>query len=126
MSLVFLSGHLGGANELTQEVAEATKRYIRLLQLHRMFKKPFLLIYLESIGWVWESDEKLTPVSASVVNEEHVAVIQESGEKDWWTYDTTLPEHIKIYPTINDAIEAKPNAALSCYTPICIKEEKAF
>ena len=35
-------------------------------------------------GWVWDSAEKLTPVSASVVNEEHVAIVQESGERDWW------------------------------------------
>lgn len=32
-------------------------------------------------GWVWDSEEKLTPVSASVVNEEHVAIVQETGEK---------------------------------------------
>ena len=48
-------------------------------------------------GWVWDSAEKLTPVSASVVNEEHVAIVQESGEPDWWLYDTPLPEHIIIY-----------------------------
>ncbi|WP_396954234.1 cobalamin biosynthesis central domain-containing protein [Neobacillus niacini] len=28
-------------------------------------------------GWVWDSAVKLTPVSASVVNDEKIAVLQE-------------------------------------------------
>ena len=51
-------------------------------------------------GWVWESADKLTPVSASVVNEEHIAIIQESGEPDWWRYETPIPANIIIYPSI--------------------------
>ena len=57
------------------------------------------------------SDEKLTPVSASVVNEEHVAIVQESGEKDWWTYDRPFPENLKIYPSIKGCNRSK---ATSC------------
>lgn len=54
----------------------------------------------------------MTPVSASVVNEEHVAVVQESGERNWWSYETPLPERIIIYPSIEEALQAKPQAAL--------------
>src|SRR5690606_15501857 len=63
-------------------------------------------------GWVWDSEEKLTPVSASVVNEEHVAIVQETGEKDWWMHETPMPETLTIYSTTTAAIEAKPNATL--------------
>ena len=107
-----LSGHLGGANELTIEVAELLNATPVITTASDVQKTIPVDLFGSRFGWVWESDEKLTPVSASVVNEEHVAIVQESGEKDWWTYDRTLPETLKIYPTIKDAIEAKPQAAL--------------
>ena len=70
------------------------------------------------------SAEKLTPVSASVVNEEHVAIVQESGEPDWWLYDTPLQRILIIYPSIQEAIEAKPNAALIVTHRLLAKEEE--
>lgn len=107
-----LSGHLGGANELTREVAELLQATPVITTASDVQKTIPVDLFGSRFGWVWESADKLTPVSASVVNEEHVAIIQESGEKEWWTYDKPLPETLKIYPTINSAIEAKPKAAL--------------
>jgi cobalt-precorrin 5A hydrolase len=107
-----LSGHLGGANELTKEVAELLKATPVITTASDVQKTIPVDLFGSRFGWEWDSAEKLTPVSASVVNEEQVAIIQESGEKDWWTYDKPLPETIIVYPTIQEAIEAKPNAAL--------------
>ncbi|MFC0471946.1 cobalt-precorrin 5A hydrolase [Halalkalibacter kiskunsagensis] len=107
-----LSGHLGGANELTKEVAELLGATPVITTASDVQKTIPVDLFGSRFGWVWESGEKLTPVSASVVNEEQVAVIQESGEKEWWTYDRPLPETIKVYETIEEALEAKPNAAL--------------
>lgn len=107
-----LSGHLGGANELTKEVAELLKATPVITTASDVQKTIPVDLFGSRFGWVWESPEKLTPVSASVVNEEPVAIIQDSGEKEWWTYDKPLPETIKVYPTIKEAIDAKPNAAL--------------
>ena len=107
-----LSGHLGGANELTREVAELLDARAIITTASDVQKTIPVDLFGSRFGWVWESEEKLTPVSASVVNEEHVAIVQESGEKDWWLYDRTFPETLKIYPTIKEAIEAKPKAAL--------------
>lgn len=75
---------------------------------------------------MWDSEEKLTPVSASVVNEEHVAIVQESGEKNWWTYDRELPDNLKIYPSIEEAIKAKPQAALLITDRILEPHEEAL
>ena len=75
---------------------------------------------------MWDSAEKLTPVSASVVNEEHMAVVQESGEPNWWLYDTPLPEHIMVYPSITEALQAKPKAALVVTHRLLAKEEEAI
>ncbi|MFD6443286.1 cobalamin biosynthesis protein, partial [Peribacillus sp. NPDC060186] len=33
-------------------------------------------------------------------------------ERNWWTYETALPEQIIVYPSIEDALQAKPLAAL--------------
>jgi cobalt-precorrin 5A hydrolase len=107
-----LSGHLGGANELTKEVADLLGAVPVITTASDVQKTIPVDLFGSKFGWVWESAEKLTPVSASVVNEEHVAIIQESGEKEWWNYDSPLPETIKVYQSIEAAIHAKPNAAL--------------
>ena len=107
-----LSGHLGGANELTKEVAAALGARPIITTASDVQKTIPVDLFGKCFGWVWDSAEKLTPVSASVVNEEQVAVIQESGEKGWWDYDRPLPENIKTYASIQEALQAKPNAAL--------------
>ncbi|MDQ0246601.1 cobalt-precorrin 5A hydrolase [Bacillus fengqiuensis] len=107
-----LSGHLGGANELTREVAAALGARPIITTASDVQKTIPVDLFGKRFGWVWDSAEKLTPVSASVVNEEQVAVIQESGEKEWWDYDRPLPENIKTYASIEEALQVKPNAAL--------------
>ncbi|WP_102691861.1 cobalt-precorrin 5A hydrolase [Rummeliibacillus pycnus] len=107
-----LSGHLGGANQLTQEVALALDARAIITTASDVQKTIPVDLFGSRFGWQWDSAEKLTPVSASVVNEEHVAIVQESGEKNWWHLDSPMPENLKIYPSIQDAINAQPNAAL--------------
>jgi len=53
-----------------------------------------------------------TPVSASVVNEERVVVVQEAGETGWWTYDKPLPPHIRVCASAREAMNAEFDAAL--------------
>jgi cobalt-precorrin 5A hydrolase len=107
-----LSGHIGGANALTHEFAHAIEAAPVVTTASDVQKTIPVDLFGAQFGWVWDSEEKLTPVSASVVNEEHVAIVQETGEKNWWTYDRELPENLKIYPSIEEAIKAKPQAAL--------------
>ncbi|WP_078412750.1 cobalt-precorrin 5A hydrolase [Priestia abyssalis] len=107
-----LSGHLGGANELTREVAATLGARPIITTASDVQKTIPVDLFGKRFGWVWDSAEKLTPVSASVVNEEHVAVIQESGEKEWWDYDRPLPDNIKTYTSIEEALQVKPDAAL--------------
>lgn len=107
-----LSGHLGGANELTKEVAAALDAKAIITTASDVQKTIPVDLFGSRFGWVWDSAEKLTPVSASVVNEEHVAIVQESGERNWWMYETPLPEQIAVYPSIEGALQAKPQAAL--------------
>jgi len=121
-----LSGHLGGANELTRQIAHLLQAHPVITTASDVQKTIAVDLFGRSFGWVWESDEKLTPVSAAVVNEQHVAIVQESGEQNWWQYDTPLPANIRVYPTIGAALAAKPAAALVVTHRLLTKEEEAI
>ena len=121
-----LSGHLGGANELTREVAAAMGARPIITTASDVQKTIPVDLFGRRFGWEWDSADKLTPVSASVVNEEHVAIIQESGEKDWWMHDTTMPENLKVYSSIQEAMDAQPQAALVVSHRLLRTEEQAI
>lgn len=119
-----LSGHLGGANELTREVAAILGAKPIITTASDVQKTIPVDLFGSRFGWQWESAEKLTPVSASVVNEERVAVIQESGEQDWWMHDSPMPDYIKLYSTIGEAMQEQPQAALVVTHRLLTKEEE--
>ncbi|QPA32448.1 cobalt-precorrin 5A hydrolase [Thermaerobacillus caldiproteolyticus] len=121
-----LSGHLGGANELTRQVAALLQARPVITTASDVQKTIAVDLFGRQFGWVWESDEKLTPVSAAVVNEQNVAVVQESGEREWWNYDTPLPSHICVYSSIPEALAEKPDAALVVTHRLLSKEEEAI
>ncbi|PLR80396.1 cobalamin biosynthesis protein CbiG [Bacillus canaveralius] len=107
-----LSGHIGGANELTKEIAAVLQARPIITTASDVQQTIPVDLFGKRFGWVWESAEKLTPVSASVVNEEKVAVVQESGEKEWWPYDRPLPENFKVFPSVAEALDQEHSAAL--------------
>nr|WP_232695961.1 cobalamin biosynthesis protein [Brevibacillus daliensis] len=108
-----LSGHLGGANELTREVSRLIDAHAVVTTASDVQKTIPVDLLGRKFGWTLTSFEKVTPVSASVVNEEPVAIIQESGEKNWWMYpDKTLPDHFQLYSSMKEAWEADFKAVL--------------
>ncbi|MMZ45774.1 cobalamin biosynthesis protein CbiG [compost metagenome] len=107
-----LSGHLGGANELTRHVAAVLgARAVITTASDVQGTIPVDMLGRE-LGWVVDSFDKATPVSAAVVNEEPVAFIQETGERNWWRYDKPVPAHIKVYASMAEALQESFNAAL--------------
>lgn len=121
-----LSGHIGGANELTKEIAAALKARPIITTASDVQETIPVDLFGKRFGWVWDSSEKLTPVSASVVNEERIAVIQESGERDWWHYGRPLPKNIHKYPSIAEAISDAPAASLVITHRNLADEEQAI
>ncbi|WP_103106875.1 cobalt-precorrin 5A hydrolase [Brevibacillus reuszeri] len=121
-----LSGHLGGANELTHEVAAIMGARAIITTASDVQKTIPVDLFGRRFGWEWDSDEKLTPVSASVVNEEQVAVVNESGERDWWMHDAPMPPSIKEYPSIAAAQAASPHAALVVSHRLLTPEEQTI
>lgn len=121
-----LSGHLGGANELTRQVAALLHARPVITTASDVQQTIAVDLFGRSFGWVWENEENLTPVSAAVVNEQHVAIVQESGERHWWTYDAPLPANIRTYGSIAEALKARPDAALVVTHRLLEKEEQAI
>jgi cobalt-precorrin 5A hydrolase len=119
-----LSGHLGGANELTLEAAAAIGARPVVTTASDVQKTIAVDLFGRRFGWQWESAEKLTPVSAAVVNEERVAIIQESGEKNWWTHDRALPSHIRVFTQTADAMAEESDAVLLVTHRILEQEEE--
>jgi cobalt-precorrin 5A hydrolase len=107
-----LSGHLGGANELTRQVAVAIGARPVITTASDVQQTIPVDLFGRSLGWEIESFDRATPVSASVVNEERVAVVQETGETNWWTYDKPLPEHIRVYGSAEKAMQSEFDATL--------------
>lgn len=118
-----LSGHIGGANELTKKVATLLQARPIITTASDVQETIPVDLLGKRFGWVWESAEKLTSVSASVVNEEKIAVVQESGEKEWWHYGRPLPDHFKVYSSVAKALVQEHAAALVITHRMLLKEE---
>jgi cobalt-precorrin 5A hydrolase len=107
-----LSGHLGGANELTRRVASILDARPVITTASDVQQTIPVDLFGSQFGWEIESFERATPVSAAVVNEERVIVIQESGEPNWWAYDRPLPSHIQVVASTREAWDREFDAAL--------------
>ncbi|MBA4544109.1 cobalt-precorrin 5A hydrolase [Thermoactinomyces daqus] len=122
-----LSGHLGGANQLTRRVASILDARPVITTASDVQQTIPVDLFGCQFGWEIESFERATPVSAAVVNEERVIVIQESGEPDWWAYDKPLPGHIQVVASACEAEEQEFDAALVVtHRLLSPDEEKRF
>lgn len=90
-----LSGHVGGANLFCERVAKALGAAAVITTASDVGKTVPVDILGRELGWTTEGEENITRVSASVVNEEPVAFVQETGERHWWTRDVPLPKSIR-------------------------------
>jgi len=91
-----LSGHVGGANELTEEIAKLLGSQPVVTTASDVGKTIPVDILGREFGWTLDSKENVTKVSASVVNQEPIAFYQEAGEPGWWKRDTPLPANIRL------------------------------
>lgn len=90
-----LSGHVGGANAMAEQVAALLGGTAVLTTASDVGKNIPVDILGRELGWKVEAPKiNITRVSAHVVNGEPVAVVQEAGSPDWWTRPTPLPANI--------------------------------
>lgn len=101
-----LSGHVGGANELAERVARALDATPVVTTASDSRATLAVDILGRELGWILEDKANVTPVSAAVVNEKPVALVQEAGERHWWTRPTPLPANIHVFNSVAEAYKS--------------------
>lgn len=98
-----LSGHVGGANAMAEQVATLLGATAVLTTASDVGKTIPVDILGRELGWKVEAPKiNITRVSAHVVNGEQIAVVQEVGSPDWWTRPTPLPATIHKFERFDD------------------------
>ncbi|WP_316506687.1 cobalt-precorrin 5A hydrolase [Nitrosopumilus sp.] len=94
-----LSGHIGGANKLTQEIAEKIGALPIVTTAADVNKTLAVDLIGREFNWKIDDDSVVTKISADMVNEEPIGVFQQAGERDWYK---KLPKNVSIYQTLED------------------------
>ena len=98
-----LSGHVGGANEWSERVADLLGAAPVLTTASDVGRTIPVDILGRHLGWRVEAPKiNITRVSAHVVNGEKIAFVQEAGSPDWWTRPTPLPDNIHRFASFAD------------------------
>ena len=95
-----LSGHLGGANQLTNDIAEQLGAIPVITTAADVNKTIAVDLVGKDLGWKIDDDSNVTKISAFMVNAEKIGVYQNCGVKNWWK--NKLPEKVSIYSNINE------------------------
>ena len=107
-----LSGHLGGADALAEQVAHAIGATAVITSASHVLDTLAVDLLGSEYGWRIEaSSPMLTRASAAVVNGEPVGIYQDFGERDWWDAAKPLPPNLNICESI-DELAQFPNVLL--------------
>ena len=95
-----LSGHLGGANELSNEIAEKMGSTPVITTAADVNKTIAVDLVGKEFGWKIDDDSNVTRISAFMVNKEKIGIFQNIGKKEWWK--GKFPENITFFSNIED------------------------
>ncbi|MBT8173157.1 MAG: cobalamin biosynthesis protein [Nitrosopumilus sp.] len=104
-----LSGHIGGANELTQEIAQKLDAIPVITTAADVNKTIAVDLVGRDFGWKIDDDSTVTKISAHMVNEEPIGVFQKAGKKNWYK---ELPKNVTIYENLEKLKESNSKAYL--------------
>lgn len=88
-----LSGHLGGANALARYISTFLNSTPVITTAADVNKTISVDLIGNEIGWIINNYENVTQVSAHMVNNERIALFQDTGEHNWWNL-TKLPSNV--------------------------------
>lgn len=103
-----LSGHLGGANALAGVLSQALDATPVLTTASDVRQTLAVDLLGRELGWRFEaSHDEVVRASATVVNDEPVAIVQEAGSPDWWTRHANgrsgpLPANLFLFERLED------------------------
>ena len=108
-----ISGHVGGADKLAQEVAKHVGARAVITSASHASGTLAVDLLGREFGWQLKADStSVTRASAAVVNGQPVGVWQRAGEPGWWPHETPLPGNITVYETLDDLAASACAAAL--------------
>jgi cobalt-precorrin 5A hydrolase len=88
-----LSGHLGGANSMTEQIASFFPHAKAVITTAADVNETIAVDLVgREYGWEIENSESITKVSAMMVNDEKIGVFQDTGQNDW--YKVKLPPNV--------------------------------
>jgi cobalt-precorrin 5A hydrolase/precorrin-3B C17-methyltransferase len=108
-AIALLSGHLGGANHLAEDVATVVGGRPVITTSAEVLGLPALDLLGQEWGWTLEDTGSLTRASAAIVGGEPIGAFQEAGEEVWWH---EAPPHLVRYPTLDALLAADLSARL--------------
>ena len=104
-----LSGHIGGANELTQQIAEKLNALPVITTAADVNKTIAVDLVGKEFGWKIDDETTVTKISEHMVNEEPIGVYQQTGNKEWYKQ---LPKNVKIYDSLDELKKSNSKAHL--------------
>ena len=108
-----ISGHLGGADRLAQEVASILDASPVVTSASHVTGRLAVDLLGQEFGWQLEADpQTITRASAASINGEPVGIYQEAGETGWWPSGQPLPDNVKVYPSFQALAESACATAL--------------
>ena len=104
-----LSGHIGGANELTQEISEKLNALPVITTAADVNKTIAVDLVGREFGWKIDDETTVTKISAHMVNAEPIGVFQQTGNKKWYK---KLPKNVTIYNSLEELKKSNSKAHL--------------
>ena len=104
-----LSGHIGGANELTQEISEKLNALPVITTAADVNKTIAVDLVGREFGWKIDDETTVTKISAHMVNAEPIGVFQQTGNKKWYK---ELPKSVTIYNSLEELKKSNSKAYL--------------
>ena len=104
-----LSGHIGGANELTQEISEKLNALPVITTAADVNKTIAVDLVGREFGWKIDDDTTVTKISAHMVNAESIGVFQQTNDQKWYKQ---LPKNVTIYDSLEELKKSNSKAHL--------------
>ena len=114
-----LSGHIGGANELTQEISEKLNALPVITTAADVNKTIAVDLVGREFGWKIDDDTTVTKISAHMVNAEPIGVFQQTNDQKWYKQ---LPKNVTIYDSLEELKKSNSKAHLIISDEIIDKE----
>ena len=109
-----LSGHAGGADDLTRRVASILGSEAVITSASHVTDTLALDLLGQEFGWRLDASSiMVTRASAKVINGEPTGIFQAAGETQWWTQNRPRLDNIQVFQSLEALARSSCTAALA-------------